>query len=268
MMTQVQQTSAEMLTDQPSAPPSVATLAHPDGTRQEWTPAEPPAQEEDTVAFEVLAVALIMAPLVAILGQRLAWDSAALWVVRAALLALCAVAFHLTFRLEPRAPKPPASRLPAEPVRETVTLPRPAEPQPRILEPASQCRLCGRTLTDPADRELGVDNSCYVRHGARRVYVDSPAHAQWLVERHEVHDREVRLQAEADQRHRQAVARWQAEHGDQVVEHRREQARWLNDLRAHDAFLRSSTARHRVVQARRWRTVAASALGLLVLTLL
>lgn len=267
-MNQVQPTSAALLTDQPPAPPPVAPLPHPNSTQQERMPAQAPEQDEDTVTFEVLAVALLLAPLVAILGQRLAWDSPALWAVRAALLALCGVAFHLAFRLEPRAPKAPAGRIPPEPVRETVTLPRPPEPLPRVLQPAPQCRVCGRALTDPVDRELGVDNSCYVRHGAHRVYIDNPAHAQWLVERHEVRDREVRLQAEADQQHRQALAQWQSEHGDQVVEHRREQARWLDDIRAHDSFLRSPAGRKRVARARSWRTASAGALGLFVIALL
>lgn len=267
---EVQPTGAVLLTDKPPVPPSVSP-AEPALEGLAATPLEDAAErpeDEETVAFGVLAVALILAPMVAVLGSRLAWDSVGAWVLRAALFVACAVGLSLAFRLEPRAPKAPAGRVPAAPVREIIALPRPAEPQRQILEPALRCRVCHRRLTDQVDQELGVDNSCYVTHGARRVYVDNPAHPRWLTERHDLREREERLQADADRRHQEALAQWRDSYGEVSTGQRRELAQWLRAARAHDDFLASPAGQDRLRCARGWRTAAAGALGLLVLALL
>ena len=260
--TQEHPTGAVLLTDPPSTVAAAATPA------PEKAPPAPVQEDEDTVAFGVLAVMLLLTPVVAVLGQRLAWDSVGVWVLRAVLVAVCGLGLYLAWRLEPKAPRAPVSDVPTEPVREVVALPRPAEPQRQVLELASRCRVCGRTLTLRADQEVGVDNACYVRHGSRRVYADNPAHRRWLSECHELRQREEQEQADADRRYRQALAEWHEAYGDRAVQHRREQTQWLDETRAHDAFLASAEGLSRVRRARAWRTASAGALGLLALALL
>ena len=247
-----------LLRTAPVASPPPAPIRLPEA-------AEPVAPQEDSlVSFGVLAAALILAPAVAVFSARTDFGSPWLWLLRVGLAAVVVVGLVLAARLEPQGPTPPQAKAPRKPVREIVKLPQPAEPATHIIRPASHCRICDRRLTEQTDRELGVDNSCYVQHGARRSYEENPAYAEWVTRSREVRAQQRTMQAEADERHVQAMAEWEAaDHSGSA--HRLAWSAWTRARREHEAYLASAQGRARVLATLRWRTASASALGLLVL---
>lgn len=257
--------------DRQVAPPEEPAAAEPEvpDTDPE-TPAPPPLRigRYPVVGWHVVVlVAVLLAPVVAVLAQLLPWGSMWLWLLRVLLLGAVGYTGYRAWHTYPSDPPEPKRRPLPEPTPEVVELERPAEPPQEIVEPALYCRVCGKPLTERQDQELGVDNECYVQHGAQRQYRPNPAYPQWQEDMRRVQARETDEQALADARHARELEDWKSatERGAQLWTREREQ--WHLDCARQEAFRRTSEGRQVIARAQTWGAAAAGALGLLILSL-
>lgn len=92
------------------------------------------------------------------------------------------------------------------------------EPPLRVVVPASSCRVCGRPLSDPVSRHMGVGPDCRARYGPKQFFADNPAHVAWgdrlhtlLLQRERAVEAATQRYEQASATHKRALDAWQAE---------------------------------------------------------